>query len=227
MTFTVTATELTQGVAGGIAGTIKVLTGAKQVGAVAPFTSITPNNPLTPLATGSIIYSSVLGINGTYTVVAGTVTEQDFLGVGLELLQCRASAVTSAGVPQTVGYTATVNGISQVLAEIEALTTLAEDASSPAPFASQAGTAITSPAFSPPAGSLLMLAIASNGSSGSVTFGITDTSGLGLTWTEAVRANTAGDGYSGIWTAQLPAAPSSSTWEGSIIIPVLNSAGII
>jgi hypothetical protein len=31
-------------------------------------------------------------------------------------------------------------------------------------------------------------------------------SGLGLTWTERVKQNGAGNGYSGIWTAPVPAA---------------------
>lgn len=210
-----------------MAATLKVLTGAKQVGQTATVTSVTPNNPITPLASNSILYSALLGLSGTYTVVAGTTTDQDFPGGGLEYLQCRASALTSAGVPQTVGYTATVNGISQVLAEIEALTTLAEDASSPAPFNTTNVTAITSAAFTPPAGSLLVLMLSTNGGATSTTVGITDTSGLGLTWTEAVRANTASDGYSGIWTAQMPAASSGPAGDSALIIPVLNAAGII
>jgi hypothetical protein len=48
--------------------------------------------------------------------------------------------------------------------------------------------------------------VCSNGAGGVTTMAVSDTSGLGLAWTQQVKSNVAGDGYTGIFTAQIPAA---------------------
>ena len=209
-TFTVTATE-GGSTSVGIAMTVKVVTGqaAAQPGTVAGATSTTPSEAITPAASGSWVYGSVLGLAGTYTPLAGTSTDQDAHLPGLEMCQCRSTGTSTGGTPETIGYTATVNGISAVLAEIKAAGTLTEDASSPAPVNAVA-TTVSTAAFTPPAGSLLVAMVASNGGAGAATMALTDSSGLGLTWTEQVKQNGAGNGYAGIWTAAMPAPPSSA-----------------
>ena len=71
-------------------------------------------------------------------------------------------------------------------------------------------------AFSPPACGLLVLMVSTNGGGGVVTMAITDTSGLGLAWTEQVKSNVSGDGYTGVWTAQLAAGAIE---QGPVPIP--------
>jgi hypothetical protein len=208
-TFTVTATQ------GGsttdsIALFVAVVTGAgaSQPGAVAAATNTTPSDSITPQASGSWVYGSVLGIAGTYTVVSGTTTKQDAHSVGgLDLISCRTTSTTTASTPVTVGYTATSNGISIALCEILNSAGLAEDGSTPAGVSTALATTISTASFTPPAGALLVAMVQSNGGAGSVTISITDTSGLGLSWVEQEKQNGAGNGYSGVWTAAIPSGP--------------------
>ena len=206
MSFTVTATE-GGSPSSGIAMLVKVLTGqaASQPGQLASATQITPSLAITPGATGSQVYGSALGVGGTYTANGSTSNEQDIHSVaGLEYLSFRSAAATTAGTPVTLGYTSAANGISICLCEIKASGTLTEDASAPAGVNALA-TTVSTASFTPPAGSLLIAMVQSNGGGSVTTMGITDTSGLGLTWTEQVKQDGAGNGYSGIWTAPMPA----------------------
>jgi hypothetical protein len=202
-TFTVSAAQ-TGANATGMAAALYVLNNALGIGQVATAQGVTPSQSITPTDSNSWVYGSILGIAGTYTPVAGTNTKQDQPGDGLEFLSCRSTGFSTAGTPETIGYTATVNGIGVALAEIEASGVLNEDASSPGGYAALAAQSITSPGFKPPVNSLLVLMVQSNGAAGVVSVTISDTSGLGLTWSQAVGINGAGDGYAGIWTARVP-----------------------
>ena len=57
--------------------------------------------------------------------------------------------------------------------------------------------------FTPPAGSLLVAMVASNGGTGVTTMTLSDTSGLGIIWAPAVENNPANSGYCGVWTARV------------------------
>lgn len=210
MSFTVTAT---QGGAteNGMALVVKVLTGAaaSQPGAVAEALSATPSLPITPADSGSWVYGAALASSTILSPLANTTNEQNSGLAGVGYIAFRSTAVTTGGTPATYGEGGSTHGIGIALAEIIAAGTLAEDASSPAPVAAAAVTTLTTAAFTPPAGALLVAVIAANGNVGTTTMALTDTSGLGLTWTEQSKANGSSSGYAGVWTAQVPAAASS------------------
>lgn len=205
MAFTVTATE-GGATSNGIALNVQVMTGAAvtQPGTIASQFSVTPNMSITPAASGSYILASILLLQGTITAVSGTTVLSDDHATGLEYVAARSTGTTTGGTPQTVGVTSLVNGISVCLAEILASGTLAFDASSPGDTLAAAAITVTSAAFTPPNTALLVAMAESNGNVGTTTMSITDTSGLGLTWTERVKKNGGGNGYSGIWTANMP-----------------------
>ncbi len=206
MAFTVTATE-GGSTANGIAIVLKVLTGAavSQPGAINSIASTTPSLSITPANNNSWIYGSILGLTGTYTANGSTTSFQNIGGAGLQFIQCRSTNMTTAGTPQTIGYTVSGgNSISMCLCEINATGVLAEDASSPPAAGFATSNTITTASFTPPAGSLLVLMAATNGGGGTTSVIISDTSGLGLNWVQQVSQANAGSGYSGIWTAQVP-----------------------
>src|SRR6185312_7445771 len=207
-TFTVTATQAGS-TSAGIGMEVRVITGQSgtQPGTLASATQTTPSLSITPAASGSLVYGSLLGLSGAYTINGNSANEQDAHNIGgLEMCSFVSSSTTTSGTPVTLGYTATANGISICLCEIENSAGLAEDASSPAGVSAVALTVSTA-SFSPPAGSLLVAMVQSNGGGSVTSMGISDTSGLGLTWTEQVKQNGAGNGYSGIWTTTIPAGP--------------------
>ena len=213
MSFTVTATQAGS-VAIGTALLVKVVTGqaASPIGQTASATSTTPSLSITPNGTGSWVYGANLGLSGTYTPNGSTTYQANSSGGGLEYIPMRTTGTTTASTPVTVGGTAGVNSISIALLEIlKGAGSLAEDASSPADAFLSTATAVTTAAFTPPAGALLVAMVATNGGAGTTTMGITDTSGLGLTWTERVTQHGAGNGYSGVWTAKVPGASRTAT----------------
>lgn len=206
-TFTVTATAAGS-TSNGIGLSVHVITGASasQPGQVAAATQITPSLAITPTGTGSLVFGSLLGLAGTYTVNGSTTNDQDGHSIGgLELLAFHGTSPTTSGTPVTLGYTATSNGISICLCEILTSATLAIDGSSPAGVTTGTAIFVTTGSFTPPGSSLLVASIQANGAGGAATMGVTDTSGLGLSWVEQVKQNGAGNGYSGVWTAAVPA----------------------
>jgi hypothetical protein len=52
-----------------------------------------------------------------------------------------------------------------------------------------------------------------------MTMAVSDTSGLGLTWVQQAGNNGSAQGYTGVWTAQVPAAPVASS-SSSLITAV-------
>ena len=201
MTFTVTATE---GGAGGvsIAASLVVVSGQSGTGATATASALSAS--ITPNATGSLIFGSVLATPGAFTGVSGTTIIQDQTDTGLEYGSVRSTSTTTGGTPETVGVTSSGGtGITTSLLEITTSGTLSISPSTP-PGSGLGGTSVTSPAIAPPAGSMLVLMVQSNGTAGVATVAVTDTSGLGLHWTESVKDNGSGLGYTGVWTAVIP-----------------------
>jgi hypothetical protein len=159
------------------------------------------------VTTGSLVFGACLGATGTFTPNAATTTDQDHPGQGLEYLSFRSTAVMVGGVSAALGYTGGT-GISICLLEIlKGAGVLARDASTPAAMTST-GLTVTSASFGPPSGSLLVLAVQANGNVVN-TVAITDTLG-GLVWTERIRQNPSGSGYSGLWTAPVPTSVAST-----------------
>jgi hypothetical protein len=186
---------------------LKVVTGAAPVqpGTTANANAISES--VTPLDTGSWIYGAILaGATGSLTALSGNTFSQAATGGGLHTAQLRTTSTVTGGTPITVG-SSTGTAISVVAAEIIAQGTLAEDASAPAVSGFVIATSITTASFSPPAGSLLVLMVSSNGAAGTTTMAVTDTSALGLTWVEQAKRNGASNGYTGVWTAQMPSPP--------------------
>jgi hypothetical protein len=86
------------------------------------------------------------------------------------------------------------------VAEILPDGTLAEDASSPPPALTETATTVTTDSFDPPAGSLLVARVASNGGPAVQRMTV---SGGALTWSPLTELHTVGyTGYAGVWAAR-------------------------
>jgi hypothetical protein len=213
MSFTVTATQLAIK-ANGLAVALKVLTGAAaaQPGATAGNQGTACSQAITPSGTGSWVYGAALGGNTTLTALAAStpfiaqVTQNS-----LRYIQLRSTSATTSGSAVTLGASSATTGLDLALCEILAAAgqTLTEDASAPATAAISSAQFLATAAFTPPAGSLLVFMISSNGGTGTTTVGVTDTSGLGLTWVERSKQNGGNKGYAGVWTAQVPGVKAS------------------
>lgn len=210
--FTVTAYQSSAG--GASAGEylmVRVLTGASgaQPGAAATASALSVS--VTPQASGSWVYGSLLAVSGSVTAESGTTIEDSSAeesSDGLAHVPVRTTGTTTEGTPVTIGASSGGAHISIAAAEILASGTLAEDPSSPAgvyALGEDFPYPATTAAFTPPDGSLLVAVVSANGSPGQVNpMIVSDTSGLGLSWTEVVKADALGAGYAGIWVAPYP-----------------------
>ena len=215
---TVTAAQSgSGGTANGIALTVKVITGqaSSPIGATAESASVTtPELAITPDATGSWVYGAVAeGASSAFTAAGTTTFSQNFTSAGVSYGTFRSTGTTTASTPVTLGGTApstSTGGIA--LCEIEKGSgSLAEDPSSPATADTTSATTVTTASFAPPAGSLLVATVASNGSfngTNSMTMTVSDSSGL--TWTRQSAANVASGSatyqVASVWTAPVAAA---------------------
>ena len=163
--------------------------------------------------------------NTAIDAVSDTVsnTAQDY-GFG----SFESTATVTAGTPFTAGSTDNAPGGVAVL-EVKPAGTITTDGSSP-PVVSSVGagtgtTNATTEAFSPPPGTLILALVSAGGTPfGQVVMTTTDT--YGLTWTEAVKGNAAGNGYTGIWYAFAPpalACPAAALPGGNIGFPYSGS----
>jgi hypothetical protein len=174
MSFTVTATQA-GGTHNGMALCVKVLTGAAAIQNGTTASSIsttTPDDPtFTPAATGSWVYGAV--VNGSsstaYTPASGTTFEANVSDTTNTCVYgaFRTTSTTTSGTPITVGATAptgTAGFIDEAIAEILAASgqTLAESASAPAVASTFTATTVSTAAFAPPAGSLLVAMVATD-----------------------------------------------------------------
>jgi hypothetical protein len=200
MAFTVTATA-SGTFTTGIILRVKVLTSAAaaQTGAAANAAAVYQKAITTTIA-GSIVYGAMVA-DTTFTANASSTLIDNVAGSsGTQLGSVRQTTPTVTPGSITIGAT-TASGADGGIAlfEIKPNGTIAEDASGPAVANSTTLTAITSPSFTPPAGSLLVAMVGAFGTAAT----ITDTSGLGLTWT--LKSVMTTDGYAAVWVAQMPA----------------------
>jgi hypothetical protein len=210
MAMTVTATASGAGSQNGIGLGLRVCNNARMtVGATASGTTGTvPGQAITPTASGSIVYVSIVndaGVAGT-TLASNTTSllnEHDTTNVlGAYLVKTTASP--TSGTSASFGYTAptgTSGNIYTAAAEVVASGgTLAEDASTPATLYTTSAKAVTCASFTPPGTSLLVAEVACNWSgSGAVAAVVTDSSG-NYTWTQVVGATpSAGITQVSIW----------------------------
>ena len=199
--FTITATQ-GGATSGGMLITPRVISGqnASPIGASTTDTALSTS--ITPTGNGSIVFGSLLATSGTLTPVSGTTLIQDSVS-SLEFgtFECIGSV---SGTPETVGVTSSGSGINLALLEILAGSGSLNQFVGAGDSAFSVTTTATTAPVSPPAGSILVLLVSSNGSSGTTTISVDDTSGLGLTWVEQVKLNPTNNGYAGIWTAEMP-----------------------
>lgn len=231
----VTATQAGS-TAAGTSLQVLVLTGARasQAGAASGGSSTgsaaSLSQSLIPAGTGSLIVGSLLQLSasGAPSGAAGTTVLASPSAGGLIYAPLRSTGLTAAGVAQAVGVTNAGNSAISIAALeiLAAAGNLTVDPSTPA-NAEALATSVTTAAFTPPDGALLAALIATNGGAAPVDVTLTDTSGLGLTWTEAIRENPAGNGSVSIWLAQLPAPASAAQGSGAAIITALSATGIL
>ncbi len=225
MSLTVTASQSGTGAEAGMALTVKVLTGqaASPAGTAGNSgTLTTPQQAITPAATGSWVYGAVTVSPGgggvaftpdaaaTFSYNAANTAAGSTWSFGTY----RSTATTTAATPVTLGATAPTStsgqtGLAQC--EIEAGAGLAEDSSAPVTAVTTAATSVTTASFTPPPGSLLVAmadahATGTNGQA--TTLGISDTSGL--TWAQQAVATVSAGGtgsfqVAAVWTALVPA----------------------
>jgi hypothetical protein len=243
MSLTVTATQTgASGTAPGIALTVKVLTGQASSPAGATADSVTatvPDLAITPSGTGSWVYGAVanLAASTAYTAAGTTTFSANVSDTtnGLAYGTFRSTSTTTSGTPVTVGGSAPAEGsgaLAVALCEILKGTTLAEDSSSPAAVNTKTAATITTAAFTPPAGSLLVAMVASDGSGDgthSMTMAVADSSGL--TWTQAavapLPAGSATYQVASVWTAQVPGGAVTGTGGASLASMHATGSGLV
>lgn len=257
MSFTVTVTYTgSQASAPGLTFDTRVYTGAQEGGGASGATGVTSGTPITvsitPTGTNSLIafsagdYSSntaSMSAASNNTLYEAWVSGQN--GNAGVVFGHYSSSVT-AGTAVSVGITGTT-GDEHGVAAYELMSgsgaTPALDASSPAQVNSQTGTSGTTAAFSPPPGSviILLIDIGATNSAGTVSCSVSDTSGLGLVWTQRATESHSGstgiDGFQTIFTTTVPdrngisfvgsttAVDTSSSATLSPVVPAATQAG--
>jgi hypothetical protein len=222
MAFTVTVQQ-TAAKANGMAAYLRVLTGQAASPIGNTFNSqAASNNSFTPQATSSFLIGGFLG--GGSSPVAETASPFLYDHVSA-LIYALFEAVATLASPSLVGLSSgPTSDDGFAVLEIKAASSLSIDAVNSQVLAFAAAETLTSGSISPAAGSLLALAVVSNGGSGTTTLSVSDTSGLGLTWTEQVKASGSSKGYAGIWTAVIPGG-TAHTATASLTVTPSFSAG--
>jgi hypothetical protein len=204
MSFTVTATQSGTAITTGAGLLVEVLTNTATVQNGVSTTnqsSAAYSKAITTTVAGSFVYGGVGGSTATPVATASSTI------VGTPVLQnafwfgaVRSTSATGTPGSVTIGASNTYSNVGVGLFEVLANGTITIDGSSTAEVAVN-GTAATTAAFTPPAGSLLVACVVT-ASAGAT---ITDTSGLGLTW---VLKNTGvySNGFAGVFIAQMPSA---------------------
>jgi hypothetical protein len=205
----------------GMALMVRVLTGAGAIqpgavhGVIAPGTVVPSDSIASATGTGSLVYGALLGGNVAFTALSGTTFISNINNNGLRYIAFRSTTTTTASASiGPLGASGSTSGISVSLCEILTSGTLAEVTSGggagPAVASTAVATNVSTAAFTPATGTLLVAMVSCNGASGNETMTITDSSGL--TWTEQSAQHSAGHAYSGVWTAPVTArAPPPSS----------------
>ena len=212
MAFTVTASVPSFNNAAAIK--IYVVTGASETGGnnAGVFANFgVPSATLTPAQSGSLI---VLGLDGDATFTAepnNTYDDTGTIATSENYADGRYTGTVTSGTGVTVGSSASVSG-SACLAAYELVPngTPAMDGSTPAAGTSTSNP-VTSPSFTPPAGAVLAAVVPYDSTASSPTITISDTSGLGLTWTKRVQFDGGGFAHGAvIYTATIPGGGPTS-----------------
>jgi len=216
MAFTVTATQGGTGAQADMALSVVVLTGAIEGGGANFQAQPLPGaaqGTLTPNFTGSAIYWAICNAdtNAAWTLNSNNTDSGGGLGdfgdgtAGFEGTTGKYTGTVTAGTGVTIGASApTANNTSIAGYEIHGSPVV--DASTPA-FTSGLVSNLTTAAFTPPGGAVLVAVVASNASGAALeTMSITDTSGLGLVWTQRAVSNSSGVSHSlsAVFTATMP-----------------------
>jgi hypothetical protein len=227
MAITVTATQ-GGSTAAGMALRVFVLTqaAATQNGATANnlFLGVTSFTlSITTTQTGSRVYGASAPTPSASMTAAALTTLVDNIADGTnneQYVTFKATSLTGTPGATTLGFTApSASSGPFAQAEIKTAGTLTEDASAPAVVSTTTLTAVTTASFTPPAGSLLVALVASDGGTGVTTMALSDTGAH--TWTELVKNNVAGGDYAGVWIAQIPAGGATSgTTQPRATVPV-------
>jgi len=202
---TVTATQ-GGSVQNGLLLRVMVLTQAAATQNGATLTGAAGGGNIVTTQTGSRVYGATLRAAATANTADSGCTLLDDVQDATHVADYstwKTTALTGTPGSTLVGCAAGAG-----VAALEVLTagTLTEDGSAPTPGSSTTtATTLTSGSFTPPAGSLVVALVSSDGAGSVTTMTVSDT-GLGLTWTEKVKQNPAGSGYQGVWTAPVPAA---------------------
>lgn len=205
---TVTAAQ-SGSTADGIVLSVEVLTGAAEAqdGARAALNAggFAAQHAITTTAAGSSVYGALrkAGVVAAFTADAAT-TLLDSIhdsNVEVDYGTCRTTALTVTPGTVTVGASAPggAGHASGAYAEILPAGVIATDPSSPPAVSDVDATEVTTAEFSPPAGSLVVAMVSSNGGSSVVQMAVTS-SGLAFAPLQEVRPLAAG--YCGVWAAQ-------------------------
>jgi trimeric autotransporter adhesin len=210
----VTATQ-NGGTFNGILLRVKVLTAvaAAQTGNTGSYSSGTgpARTPITTTVTGSRVYGAAMNAQGTsFTAQAGCTLLDNHVDAtnGNTYGTFQTTAPTGTPGATTVGTSAPTTGTPiWDCAALEILPdgTIGEDASAPAVAVTDSDITVTTAAFDPPAGSLLVALVSSDGD-GTASGTTMSVSGGGIGWTEVVFANSAGC-YCGVWVAVAGSPP--------------------
>ena len=237
MAMTVTATQ-GGATANGIFSRVFVLTQAadlaSQTGAAVNFAFVstqTWTRSITTTQTGSRVYGAAAH-GSTVTDAAAALTtlvdSQADSGNSWQYVTFKATSLTGTPGATTLGFTFSPTGSSGPFAMFEVKTggTLTEDASAPAPVWLTNAITVTSASFTPPAGSLLVALVASNGGATVTTMTVSDTGGPGG-WVEKSVNNPSGNDYAGVWVAQTAAGGVTATatlYAATAAVPVAGGA---
>lgn len=217
---TVTATQ-GGGTSAGMLLRVKVLTGAALAQTEATVASSTAlNGTITTTVTGSIVYGALSGdaAAGAFSAEPLCTLTDNFHDTSNGEYYGSFRTTSATGTPGSTLVGSTTANANRNLAAAEILPngTIAEDASAPAVATTMTATAVTTASFTPPAGSLLVAIVPSDGAAGGTLTTMT-VSGGGLTWTELVHAASASTCYAGVWVAQVPAG-GAATASGALSI---------
>jgi hypothetical protein len=226
MSFTITVTSTgTQTAAPGVTFDTKVYTGATEYANGAVATNQTASGTantvsMTPKSGSSqIVWASSDGSSLTNGMIAATnnTTYEAFGGVAGDnaaFVFGHYTGTVTSGSAVTVGATMNTSGDSRTLSAFEILSTSGSttpvlDGSSPAQVNATSASSGTTASFNPPAGSVIAVLVVIGGTNNTGTVGctISDTSGLGLVWTQRAAVShtlTGIDCFSCIFTTTVP-----------------------
>jgi len=229
-TRTVTATAGGAGAGNGILLRVLVLDQAAVAGtpqAAGQSGAAAHQAPFTTSATGSQVYGALLNESAAaaMTLDSGCTAIDNVLDVvnGVNYATFSSGPTGTPGT-KTVGSAAAAGGGLAAVEILESGGSITVDASSPAVAETTALGTVTTAAFTPPNGTLLVAIVTANGGAGLADMTVTDTSGL--TWVQQSYTGQPGQGYCGVWTAQIPASGVIivSQWTGTWAAPDAGSA---